>query len=379
LKIEIFAKWLWLAGGGELIVATLTKALLLAQHEVVLDTLVPFEHSTFERNFGIEISAATLHINPPIIKKPPKMGGLERYVALANEFAVRRSIGSDVFVDLSPSSCLGATYTRLPDITYWSSPPIDFRSYERQLLKDTPHRIAFTPYVKVLSKLLERVNEIPLNFAISRYSERAIRDRYAGHFRAPMRVLYPPVNIMEWKPPENRTKRRGVASQARFAPWKRHDLQVKIVGNDIPLTMIGAARADDEKETATDLQRRKTENVSILLNQPLEVRKRELWRSKVFLHTADNEPFGIAIVEAIAAGCVPVIRRCGAATEVVPIHELTFTTTSEARTILKRALKGDFDHYLPQLNEHIRKFDESTFTRRFLSAIENAAAGKHGD
>jgi len=369
--VEIFAKWLWLAGGGERIVATLTEALLRAQHEVVLDTPVPADLSIFERNFGKNISAAALHVNSPLIRQVPRIAGLERYFELANEFAVRRSVGGDVFVDLSPSSCLGATYMRLPDIAYWSSPPIDFRSYQRQLLKDNPHRIAFTPYVELLSKLLERMAEIPLNFTISRYSERATRERYAGHFRAPMRLLYPPVNIKEWKPPGNWTKRRKVASQARFSSWKRHDLQLKIVRNDIPLTMIGAARADEEKETVTDLQGRKTENVNILLNQPLQVRKQELWSSKVFLHTADSEPFGMAIVEAIAAGCVPVIRRCGAATEVVPVHELTFTTTSEARRILERALKGDFDHYLPQLNEHIRKFDESTFTRIFLSAIEH--------
>jgi glycosyltransferase involved in cell wall biosynthesis len=149
-------------------------------------------------------------------------------------------------------------------------------------------------------------------------------------------------------------------------------MQLQIVGNDIPLTMVGGARAPLEIQTVQVLRLMKSDNVRILVNLPIQNLQRLLWASKVFLHTADSEPFGLSIVEAMAAGCVPVIRKCGGAAEVVPIPELTFTNTSEARGIVRRALSGDFDHYLPQLQEHIRKFDESVFSGKFLAAVNQA-------
>ena len=139
--------------------------------------------------------------------------------------------------------------------------------------------------------------------------------------------------------------------------------------------MVGGARAPLEIETLEALKQVKTDNVRIFANLPMETLRQLLWESKVFLHTAESEPFGLSIVEAMAAGCVPVIRRCGGAAEVVPIQELTFTNTSEARNIVRRALRGDFDHYLPDLREHIRKFDESVFSHRILAAVDRAGAG----
>jgi len=74
----------------------------------------------------------------------------------------------------------------------------------------------------------------------------------------------------------------------------------------------------------------------------------------------------------IAAGNVPVIRRCVGAVEIVPFSELTFTDSNEAREIVKKALAGDYDHYLPKLYEHIKGFDESVFCTKFLAAVEQA-------
>jgi glycosyltransferase involved in cell wall biosynthesis len=208
-----------------------------------------------------------------------------------------------------------------------------------------------------------------MHFVNSNYSESTTRKYYEGRLHAKMHLLYPPVNLQAWHAPKGAASRKGVISVARFSPWKRHDMQLQIVGNDIPLTMIGGARAPLEIETVRSLSKITSDNVRILVGSPIQNLKRLLWSSKVFLHTADNEPFGLSIVEAIAAGCVPVIRRSGGAAEIVPIPELTFTSTRGATEIVEKALAGDYDRYLPQLSARIAKFDESVFCREFLSAI----------
>jgi glycosyltransferase involved in cell wall biosynthesis len=45
--------------------------------------------------------------------------------------------------------------------------------------------------------------------------------------------------------------------------------------------------------------------------------KELLGRAKVYVHSAHNEHFGITIVEAMAAGCVPVVNDTGGPREIV--------------------------------------------------------------
>ena len=351
--------------------ATVVRALLKTNHHVVLHTTRRTELGAYAKLFNIDLAGAELKVHNCLLRPLSSVKGISRYTNLACEFAVRNPMRGDVFVDLTPADCLGATYFRLPDIAYWNPPP-DFRQYTRYILGSPLRRALFTPFSVALARLLDRMNKIPLHLVNSNYSEAVIREYYDGRLHAKMNVLYPPVDIQAWASRSIPNERKGVISVARFSPWKRHGMQLQIVGNDLSLTMVGGARAPIEIQTVQTLKLMKPDNVRLLVNLPIQNLRQLLWTSKVFLHTADTEPFGLSIVEAMAAGCVPVIRRCGGADEVVPVRELTFTNASEAQGIVRRALIGDFDHYLPQLQEHIRKFDESVFSNKFLAAVNQA-------
>lgn len=61
---------------------------------------------------------------------------------------------------------------------------------------------------------------------------------------------------------------------------------------------------------------------------PLGLRKtrmRSAYPFSISLHAADG-PFGIAVVEAMAAGCVPIVQNMTVAVETVPFDELRFDT-----------------------------------------------------
>jgi glycosyltransferase involved in cell wall biosynthesis len=50
---------------------------------------------------------------------------------------------------------------------------------------------------------------------------------------------------------------------------------------------------------------------------PLRKLRDVLARAKIYVHCARNEHFGISIVEAMAAGCVPVVHDSGGPREIV--------------------------------------------------------------
>lgn len=366
--VDVFSKWVWLVGGGDRVTASVVEALLEEGHEVILHTTQPVNLHVLGEMFDKEVDKVTLKIHDRCqdVLRPIRLGRM--YVNLVSEFLEHSPMKGDLFVDLSPASCLGATYLRLPDIAYWN-PPGDFHEIIAHARDGHIYRrIAFVPYLAILLRLMDRMNSIPVNFVNSRYTETVIRDFYLGRLHTELELLYPPVDIESWIEPES-FERKGVISVARFAPWKRHDLQLKIVGSDISLTMVGGARDVQEINTVHSLEKLRGPNVRVLINQPISQLRHLLWSSKVFIHTADNEPFGLSIVEAIAAGCIPIIRNCGGAVEIVPFRDLTFDTVEEAREKVRRALSGDCDRYLPKLREHIKQFDETIFRQRFLEKI----------
>ena len=94
--------------------------------------------------------------------------------------------------------------------------------------------------------------------------------------------------------------------------------------------------------------------------------------ARAYLH-ARPESFGIAVVEAIAAGCVPVVPDNSAHPETVPLAELRYRTEAEAVEIMRGALDGRFDGLLPALRDHAQWFSEEAFQRGMLEAIERRA------
>jgi glycosyltransferase involved in cell wall biosynthesis len=274
----------------------------------------------------------------------------------------------DLFVDMVPHLSLGATYFRLPDLTYWNLLPLNetsMRSYTR--LGD----LYLWPARRLMRRFLTRQHPVKMHVANSQYTRNAIIERVGSRLE-PI-VIYPPVDVSLWSfNPDDEVQRGDIASFARFDSWKRHDLQLRLVrGLDAHLKIIGRAVTDPETAHLQRLKEavRGDRHIEFLVNLPQNEVKRLLCSSKVFIHTADAEPFGITIVEAIAAGCVPIVRDEGGAREIVPFDELRFETIEEGQEKIRRALNGEYDHLLSRLKEHVRRFDQETFRKEMTKTV----------
>jgi|SRR5208282_140168 len=297
--------------------------------------------------------------------------GLRRggpYLELARNILDKRIEECDVFIDMVPFlSSHFALYFRLPNVTYWNLVPSDLSVREHGLIGR-----AYVVPLRVLARNFSyRWKRVRLHIANSEFTRSTIIDRLRADLETI--VIYPPVDIQLWSSnPENSELRRGIVSLGRFEDWKRHDLQLKIArGINSPFRMIGRAIRYNEIE---ELRRVKAaaannRNIEFYVNISQTEAKRILTSSKVFVHTADSEPFGISIVEAIAAGCIPIVRNNGGASEIVPCDDLRFDTIVEAQQKVRMALKGEYDYLARELKEHIQMFDRKEFRRKLEQSL----------
>lgn len=96
---------------------------------------------------------------------------------------------------------------------------------------------------------------------------------------------------------------------------------------------------------------------------------RALGGARAYLH-ARPESFGIAVVEATATGCVPVVPDNTAHPETVPFRELRYATEGEAVAKVGEVLGGGYDRPLPDLARHAKKFSVRAFQAAMLDIIE---------
>jgi glycosyltransferase involved in cell wall biosynthesis len=95
-----------------------------------------------------------------------------------------------------------------------------------------------------------------------------------------------------------------------------------------------------------------------------------LARSRVFLHLKRNEHFGLATVEAVLAGCVPVVHDSGGQREVVPLPSLRFGDERSLGSTLAAALSGCADAELPSLQALASTHTTSRFRVRLRPFLE---------
>jgi len=159
----------------------------------------------------------------------------------------------------------------------------------------------------------ERVRHVNDFLSVSDYTGRFIRKVWGREST----TLYPPCPIEQYRSSGEDKKENLVITIGRIVPEKRmHDfLEIASGSPSFRFAIIGAVDGKN-LQYYKSLKKKASSNVSFILS-PLRGAKDVLRRGKVYVHCARNEQFGIAIVEAMAAGCVPVVHESGGPPEIV--------------------------------------------------------------
>lgn len=120
-------------------------------------------------------------------------------------------------------------------------------------------------------------------------------------------VLHPGVDLEAWRPsPPPDGPPRALVLGA-LVPWKRADLALEVAARlpDLRLEIAGAPIPGDDGSFAASVRRRAEwpdVRGRITFLGGVEDPRPALGRARVLLHCSDAEPYGLALVEALAAG-----------------------------------------------------------------------------
>jgi glycosyltransferase involved in cell wall biosynthesis len=202
--------------------------------------------------------------------------------------------------------------------------------------------------------------------AISHWTAQKIQQAWGRESQ----VIYPPVDISRFDP----AKERGdfYLHVSRLVPYKMTAEIVRAFNElNLPLIIIG-----DGPETP-HLQKLAKENIKLLGHQPDKVVADLMNRAIGFVYMA-VEDFGIAMVEAQAAGCPVIAYGMGGAAEIIQNGEtgLLFQEQS-SRSLIEAVLQ--FQHmklHSKTASENAARFSSERFRNEFTAYMDSVIASR---
>ncbi|KNE71303.1 hypothetical protein AMAG_15543 [Allomyces macrogynus ATCC 38327] len=212
-------------------------------------------------------------------------------------------------------------------------------------------------------------------------------------FRTPTRTrtVYPPCGTATFLDLPLTPRTPTAVSIAQFRPEKNHLLQIDamaLVHAQVPhakLVVMGSARhAEDTARVHAVLERAREKGidhvVEVVVNAPWKEVRARLGAASVALHTMRDEHFGIGVVEAMAAGVVPLAHRSGGpkADIVVPYRGVVTGFLAEsveeyAYALVKILTMDETERVRIQENARLavaERFSDVTFEKAFVDAVE---------
>lgn len=241
----------------------------------------------------------------------------------------------------------------------------DFQDESKK--KDTKYSglwgMYYKPYQNLIEKFLKVIKSTNIDLVVN---SKFVHDSILEHFEKNSEIIYPPVEINKFQK-KNQKNPNSVIVISRYSPEKKLDIAIEIMKDDLDISfkIIGSTYTKSNilyynqiKEKAKNYS-----HIELLKNISRNELIEQVAKSKIYLHTSE-ETFGISVVEAIAAGCIPIVPDNSAHKETVPYDELRYDSIEGAQKKIKKAASGKYDHLLLDLQRHIEQFDESNFKKR---------------
>jgi glycosyltransferase involved in cell wall biosynthesis len=296
-------------GGGERVAIHSIKEALREGHEVYL-ACERFDVDAFEDFFGVQ----GLFKNVRLLTYPPFRPLTRRAMLyqrlIYHQLQLRRNVSKRQRFDLilNTAEVANQPAARLPAVEYCYFP-----DYFSHLESNALPKLWGLYYWPARVFYHSRVSQIDRLLAVSDFTREFVRERW-GRDSA---TLYPPCPVDLYSDLVNRPKENLVVTVGRIGPEKRMELFLDIARRlpQVNFAIIGSV-SPEMKPYSDVLRKVAPSNVSFVL-APLRKVKDILGKAKVYVHCALKEHFGITIVEAMAAGCVPVVHNSGGAREIV--------------------------------------------------------------
>ena len=272
--------------------------------------------------------------------------------------------------DVIVSATLRAAKTKKPTIIYCHSTFED----EVELVKVKPGGKLWLYRKQVrnqMKKQIDLLKTAPFKFiANSPYTKNKLKEL----FNIDSDIIYPPIVVEKFTANK---KREGIITISRFSPEKNLEFNVKVIKDiNSQYKMFGDNNQPYNRihyEKILELSK-PYNNIKLVPNQSNKILAKNLYESKVYF-ASSKETLGMAVVEGIFGGCIPIVPDNTANRDTVPIKELRYTPDDpiHAKEKIELALAGDYDKYLPELEEHVSQFTEESFHQGIIKQIEKVS------
>jgi glycosyltransferase involved in cell wall biosynthesis len=240
----------------------------------------------------------------------------------------------------------------------------------------------FDPIVKLLSVFTNRyiIKRNDFSDAVLANSNSTRKECIKRWNRNDCIVLYPSIKIDEIatyisSPSSSRDDVCIVLS--RLSPEKKIELAIEAFNSKVlknkQLLIIGYLSRENKNyyQKLCGLSKG-NDNIKILPNLRRNDVLTLLSKSKVLFHPMPNEHFGIAIIEAMAAGCLPVVHASGGPLEIVDDGQygLIYRDSREIPELLTRAFNLS-EHFQEKVKSRALQFDIKHFQEKLITVINN--------
>lgn len=380
MKVLITNVSMSLGGGTDLVGLMMARTLIREGFDVELRTVEPTDWEAVRRMFPDQQPLPEVPLSPAASSH--SSAGTARWVGRASRYAwlllrLWRNRRQEIIVNANGDVVPGPAH-----ITYVYFPVAAAKRWkDAGPLRPGPATSALAIGLQISNVALLR-SEKPLILAVSGFTRKVLREALG----VDSQILYPPARLFH--PGIGGDPRLpSVITVASFRTRKKLQrvLDVAAQTPEAKFVVIGSS-GPNGRHLLEGLQRRAaamelSDRVSFMMDARREELERHYWRSNVYFHPTPEEHFGMSAVEAMIAGCVPVVPRSGGQWEDVldgrdGVWGFGYDSIAEAAETIRR-LASDPELWRRmslQAQERSRLFSAEAFSRNFLRIFEGVAA-----
>jgi glycosyltransferase involved in cell wall biosynthesis len=374
LKIAVAHLSLNFFGGEERLCLSVIEALKLTNNDVTLFTVEKTDWAAVFRLFG-----SFMRPNTEIFSKWAIRGDYARTSSLVSVYTkyleglLRLRRKYDLVINT-----YGDLFNSIAGIAYVHFPIKATLSYSQTPVFASPAKWA--AYCRVYNCVTSIVNRFNPSLLLtnSKFTQQIV----TKYLERRSLVLYPPVDVKAFARTDVKSENL-VVTVSKFTPKKclhkvpliaknTHNAKFIIVGGTNEYS--GKTIADVRKVIKDyDLN----DHVILMPNLQRSKLMELLVRARVYLHVMPSEHFGISIIEAMAAGCVPVVHRSGGPwLDILDQRQgkygFSYETPEEAAFLIDDIMSDDklANKVSHAAQERSWKYDESVFGKNLQMIID---------
>jgi len=230
------------------------------------------------------------------------------------------------------------------------------------------------------------INQLADKFKISRSGRVLVNSTWTAHRVYKVHgvipdVLYPPVDIEYFTVvSENYVREKIVVTVSRFTPEKRLD-RILDVARELPdyRFVIAGSTGPGSDKVLEVLEAKKDQlgltNIELKPNLSRYKLRELLGKAMFYFHPEFSEHFGISVVEAMSAGCVPIVYKDGGVWYDMVSKVSNILGYNRVEDVLRiiRTLEGDRNFYFELRKKSIevsKIFNYENFKENLMEKIE---------